>query len=78
MVDSNHREVGVGRTLIAASERALKACGFSIATLWVVPENLSAIRCYERCGWHPDGAQRRGNHCGREIRSIRYRRALEP
>jgi ribosomal protein S18 acetylase RimI-like enzyme len=78
MVDTSHRGLGIGRTLIAASERALRAYEFRIATLWVVPENLIAIRCYERCGWRPDGAQRWGNYGGRAIRSIRYHTALAP
>jgi ribosomal protein S18 acetylase RimI-like enzyme len=78
MVDSSDRGLGVARALISAGERAMRACRFSIATLWVLPENLRAVRCYERCGWRPDGAKRLGEFGGREIRSIRYSKPLAP
>jgi ribosomal protein S18 acetylase RimI-like enzyme len=77
-VDSSDRGSGVGRALMAAGECAMRECRFSIATLWVLPENVRAVRCYERCGWRPDGAQRLSNVGRREIRSVRYRKPLAP
>lgn len=78
MVDRSDRGLGVGRALIAAGERAMRDCRFSIVTLWVLPENLRAVRCYERCGWRPDGAERLGDYGGHAIRSVRYRKPLAP
>ena len=77
-VDSSDRGLGVGRALLAAGERAMRECRFSIATLWVLPENLRAVGCYERGGWRPDGTQRLSDFHGREIRSVRYRKSLAP
>jgi len=50
--------------------------GFSDATLWVLPENARAVRCYERCGWRADGTERITDFGGSEIRSVRYQRSL--
>jgi ribosomal protein S18 acetylase RimI-like enzyme len=76
MVDRSERGVGVGRALVNAGERSMRAARFSIATLWVVPTNARALRCYERGGWTPDGAQRVGEVGGRKIRSVRYKKVL--
>jgi RimJ/RimL family protein N-acetyltransferase len=78
MVAAGDRGAGVGRELIAAGERAMRRCGLRVATLWVVPENVGAARCYERCGWTADGAERLGDFGGRMIRSVRYRKRLTP
>jgi ribosomal protein S18 acetylase RimI-like enzyme len=78
MIDSSHRGSGLGRALVAAGERAMRERRFSVATLWVLPGNLPAVRCYERCGWRPDGAQRLDDVGGREIGSVRYRKRLAP
>jgi ribosomal protein S18 acetylase RimI-like enzyme len=78
MVAAGDRGAGVGRELIAAGERAMRRCGLRVATLWVVPENVRAARCYERCGWTADGAERLGDFGGRMIRSVRYRKWLTP
>jgi GNAT superfamily N-acetyltransferase len=51
MVDRSERGLGVGRVLLDARERSMLAAGFEIATLWVVPTNLHAVRCYERGAW---------------------------
>ena len=78
LVDARERGAGVGFALIAARERAMRESGLLAATLWVVPENAQAVRCYERCGWSADGTERLGDFDGREIRSVRYekRRSL--
>jgi ribosomal protein S18 acetylase RimI-like enzyme len=78
MVAAGDRGAGVGRELLAAGERAMRRCGLRVATLWVVPENVGAARCYERCGWTADGAERLGDFGGRMIRSVRYRKRLTP
>lgn len=72
------RGLGVGQTLVAAGECAMRDSGLLTATLWVVPENSAAVRCYDRCGWRPDGSERLIEVGGREIRSIRYGKQLAP
>lgn len=76
LVDAHERGSGVGFVLIAAGERAMRESGLLAATLWVVPENAQAVRCYERCGWSADGTERLGDFDGREIRSVRYEKRL--
>ena len=76
LVDAGARGIGVGRALIAEAERAMTDSDFGEATLWVLPDNAQAVRCYERCGWRPDGAERLTDFGGREIRSVRYARRL--
>jgi GNAT superfamily N-acetyltransferase len=78
LVDARERGLGVGRALISGAERAMRASGFSHATLWVLPENAQAARCYERCGWRSDGAVRITDFGGSEIRSVRYEHSLAP
>jgi len=68
LVDARERGAGVGFALIAARERAMRESGLLAATLWVVPENAQAVRCYERCGWSADDTERLGDSDGSEIR----------
>ena len=76
MVDAGARGLGVGRALIVEAERAMTDSDFVEGTLWVLPDNAQAVRCYERCGWRPDGTQRCTDFGGSEIRSVRYARRL--
>ena len=76
LVDARERGSGVGSALIAGAERAMQESGFSDATLWVLPENARAVRCYERCGWRAGDTERITNFGGNEIRSVRYERPL--
>jgi ribosomal protein S18 acetylase RimI-like enzyme len=76
LVDAHERGLGVGRALIAGAERAMAQSGFSDATLWVLPENAQALRCYERCGWRADGTERITDFGASQIRSVRYERPL--
>lgn len=78
LVDAGKRGSGVGTALICGAERAMQASGFSHATLWVLPENAEAVRCYERCGWRSDGTARTTNFDSGEIRSVRYEHSLAP
>ncbi|MBW3653756.1 MAG: GNAT family N-acetyltransferase [Actinobacteria bacterium] len=78
MIDDNARGSGVGSALMAAGERAMRDQGLRIATLWVVPQNWRAVRCYERCGWRPDGTERLMDVGGHNIWAIRYRKPLAP
>jgi GNAT superfamily N-acetyltransferase len=47
---------GIGRQLLEETASALREAGFARATLWVLEENESARRFYERVGWTWDGA----------------------
>jgi ribosomal protein S18 acetylase RimI-like enzyme len=74
MVDGNQRGFGVGSALMATRERALRAHGLAIATLWVVPENTRAVRFYEYCGWVLEGTQKRMSIGGHELTAARYQK----
>jgi len=78
MVADDERAMGVGRALLGAAERAMRDHGFSSATLWVVPQNASAVRCYERCGWHGDGSDNLITVSGHDVRAVRYHKQLAP
>jgi RimJ/RimL family protein N-acetyltransferase len=78
MLAADARGLGVGQTLVAAGECAMRDDGLSTATLWVVAENSAAMRCYDRCGWRPDGSERLLEVGGHEIRAVRYRKQLAP
>ncbi len=45
-----HQRSGIGRTLMVAMSSHLRRIGLSSASLWVIRENLKAIRFYERFG----------------------------
>jgi ribosomal protein S18 acetylase RimI-like enzyme len=76
IVDRGARGSSVGSALLAAGERAMRACEFLIATLWAVPENRPAVGLYERCGWRRDGTERVQVVGGREITSVRFGKRL--
>lgn len=76
MVDDWARGIGVGSALVAAGEQAMRESGFSVATLWVIPANTRAVRCYERLGWGADGTEKLDELGGREIQAVRYRKRL--
>ena len=58
-VDPDVVGTGVGRALMDAAMRRLRADGFVLATLWVVVDNQRARRFYTKLGWRPDGVSRR-------------------
>ncbi|MGY3263936.1 N-acetyltransferase family protein [Lysobacter sp. HA35] len=45
---------GIGRALMATAEDWAKAQGFALIQLYVLPENDSARRLYERVGYTPE------------------------
>jgi GNAT superfamily N-acetyltransferase len=64
---------GGGRLLLAAGLRALRAAGFTAATLWVMDSNARARRFYEAAGWRPDGATKMHRPWGFALVQVRYR-----
>jgi GntR family transcriptional regulator len=81
-VDPDLQHLGIGRLLLAEATRRFALAGMSTATLWVVTDNLSARRFYERLGWVADGAQERqslaidGSHQP-TADVVRYRRNID-
>ena len=55
-IDPADVRTGIGRQLIEETAAALRKAGCTRATLWVLEENASARRFYERVGWTWDGA----------------------
>jgi ribosomal protein S18 acetylase RimI-like enzyme len=75
-VDPEHWDSGAGRELAAWADGALRAEGFTEATLWVLDDNPRARRFYEAGGWRLDDARRTGIHLGVETHEVRYRKDL--
>ena len=69
---------GLGRTLLAAAQDALRDAGYPEATLWTGSENHRPRALYEAAGWRLDGAERRFDYLGVELVNLRYRRRLAP
>jgi ribosomal protein S18 acetylase RimI-like enzyme len=75
-VDPDHWGSGAGRELAGWADDALRAEGFTEATLWVLEDNPRARRFYEAGDWRLDGRTRSGTHLGVETREVRYRKDL--
>ncbi len=70
--------LGCGAALLARARAELRAQGFAEATLWVLRDNLRAIRFYETQGFWADGASKlEHNRDGVPFDEVRYRCALE-
>jgi GNAT superfamily N-acetyltransferase len=67
---------GIGRPLLSGAVDAIRARGCTEAVLWVLEANARARRFYEREGWTADGAVKAERFGAREVREVRYRRAL--
>ncbi|MEU8296739.1 GNAT family N-acetyltransferase [Micromonospora sp. NPDC048909] len=57
-LDPAERGRGVGRELMIDALDTMRSRGWSRAVLWVLAQNDSARRFYERGGWTPTGAKR--------------------
>ncbi|MFD2764116.1 GNAT family N-acetyltransferase [Micromonospora eburnea] len=72
----DERGRGTGRALMVDALAAMRARGWSRAALWVLGENASARRFYERGGWTATGEQR-DEHVGAAlVPQLRYARRL--
>ncbi|KOV60576.1 GNAT family N-acetyltransferase [Streptomyces sp. MMG1121] len=67
---------GIGRTLLEAVHAQALAHGFDTQSLWVLADNTTARRFYERAGYVADGAARADDYDGVSVPELRYRRAL--
>jgi len=64
---------GAGTALMAAGVDVLRESGCREVILWVLEDNPRARRFYEKHGWAPDGATKRGTHLGVDVDEVRYR-----
>jgi GNAT superfamily N-acetyltransferase len=77
-VNPKYWATGTGRALWLVSRRRLIERGFSSATLWVLTDNVMAIRFYRAAGFAPDPASEKGISVGgRTLREMRYQTKLE-
>ncbi|MFF3705294.1 GNAT family N-acetyltransferase [Streptomyces phaeochromogenes] len=67
---------GVGRALLRESVARCTAAGHGRMLLWVLRENASARRFYEKAGFAPDGAEEPFEVEGVEVPEVRYARVL--
>ncbi|MEJ8646311.1 GNAT family N-acetyltransferase [Streptomyces sp. MS1.HAVA.3] len=65
---------GIGRTLLEAVHARAHAHGFGLLLLWVLTDNMTARRFYERAGYVADGAVQADNYDGVSVSEVRYRR----
>jgi ribosomal protein S18 acetylase RimI-like enzyme len=71
---AEHWGSGVGRALWLTARQQLIDQGFESLTLWVLVQNLRAIRFYRNAGLTPDEASLRHIHRGGQaLEEIRYR-----
>lgn len=67
---------GVGRALLRESVARCTTAGHGRMLLWVLRENASARRFYEKAGFAPDGAEEPFEVDGVEVPEVRYARVL--
>jgi GNAT superfamily N-acetyltransferase len=75
-VDPEYMRTGVGRLLMTAARKRLRAVGVTAAALWVLDGNVGARRFYERDGWAFDGTRRTRTWGGAPAHEVRYRCTL--
>ena len=75
-VEPERQSDGVGGALLRASMRALEQSNMMWMHVWVLEDNLSARRFYERHGLQADGRSRIDRFHGQQVRVVRYARAL--
>ncbi|MEV5797908.1 GNAT family N-acetyltransferase [Streptomyces collinus] len=73
-VDPARTGAGVGRALLA--EAVGQCARYPRMRLWVLKENASARRFYERAGFHSDGAEEPYDVDGVPVPEVRYTRPL--
>ncbi|MGW3657587.1 N-acetyltransferase family protein [Streptomyces sp. NPDC005151] len=67
---------GIGRTLLETVHAQAHADGFDFVMLWVLTDNTTARRFYERAGYVADGAVQADDYDGVSVSEVRYQRAL--
>ncbi|WP_241671890.1 GNAT family N-acetyltransferase [Streptomyces sp. IB2014 016-6] len=67
---------GIGRTLLEAVHAHAVTHSFDLVLLWVLNENTTARRFYERAGYVADGAVQADDYDGVSVSAVRYQRSL--
>lgn len=75
-LEPDERGRGTGRALMVDALDAMRARGWSRAALWVLRENATARRFYERGGWTATGEQRDDVIGTTVVPQLRYARSL--
>ncbi|MEU9824341.1 GNAT family N-acetyltransferase [Micromonospora chersina] len=75
-LEPDERGRGTGRALMEDALDAMRARGWSRAALWVLRENATARRFYERGGWTATGEQRDDVIGATVVPQLRYARSL--
>jgi ribosomal protein S18 acetylase RimI-like enzyme len=65
------RSHGHGRALLAQAFAEFRRRGYADVTLWVLEENASARRFYEKVGFRADGGRK--TYPGTDVPEVRYR-----
>lgn len=76
-VDPDRGGQGIGRALLAAAHRALRAAGCRQAHLFTHEQNERALAVYAAAGYRPDGTTRGAEFRGLPFREIRLVKRLE-
>jgi ribosomal protein S18 acetylase RimI-like enzyme len=71
-----HAGRGIGRTLLAAADDALRAAGCREAFLFVHEQNERALAVYGAAGYRPDGSDRVSDFRGTRVRELRLVKEL--
>jgi GNAT superfamily N-acetyltransferase len=66
---------GIGKQAMDFAFDKARSLGKTIITVWVLEENIDAIRFYEKCGFKPDGKSKPREY-GKTLTLIRMRRDL--
>jgi ribosomal protein S18 acetylase RimI-like enzyme len=75
-VHPDHAGRGIGRTLLAATDDALRSAGCREAFLYVHERNERAIAVYRAAGYRPDGSDRISDFRGTRVRELRLVKPL--
>src|SRR3989449_3173675 len=67
---------GVGRTLLAAADNALRAAGCRESFLYTHEQNVRALHVYASAGYRPDGSVRESDFRGTMMRELRLVKRL--
>ncbi|MGX1886958.1 N-acetyltransferase family protein [Streptomyces sp. NPDC055287] len=67
---------GIGHALLEAVHTHALTLGFDLVLLWVLTDNTTARRFYERDGYVADGAVQADDYDGVSLSEVRYRRTL--
>ena len=75
-LDPDERGRGTGRALMLDALEAARARGWARVALWVLADNASARRFYERGGWHATGTRSTDRIGPRSVARLRYAREV--